>query len=98
MKRSLKAFQRRNTKKTNEGILLATSATIYLPICSFIYFFFFFNIFNLILWIWEQGTVNARQVLLAIFLALMSCFLIQNRTHVLILMAVGIQPKREEYG
>lgn len=95
MKRSLKVFQRRNTKKTHEGIL-----SIYLPTYLFIYllFFFFFNLLNLILWIWKQGAVNARQVLLAIFPALMSCFLIQNRTHVLILMAVGIQPKREEYG
>lgn len=46
----------------------------------------------------DLGAWHCRQVVLAIFLALMSCFLYKNRTHVLTLMAVGIQPKREDCG
>lgn len=78
----VKAFQKRNTKKTHEGILLARSAIIHLSTYLPVHFLTLKkktkNLLALFLWIWEQDTIKARQIVLAILSAPMSCFLIQE--------------------
>lgn len=72
------------------GLLLS----IYPPTYLFIYLTFFKTYPNFV----ALGTWHCRQVVLAIFLGLMSCFLYKNRTQVLTLMAVGLQAHREDCG